>query len=82
MGFSRQEYWSGLPGPSPGDLPGPGIERVSLALTDDFFATSATWAPLAAQNVKNLPAMLETWVCGEQSLGMSRVQPIPEATGL
>ena len=27
MGFSRQEYWSGLPFPSPGDLPDPGIER-------------------------------------------------------
>ena len=32
MGFSRQEYWSGLPFPSPGDLPDPGIEPVSLAL--------------------------------------------------
>ena len=31
MGFSRQEYWSGLPFPSPGDLPDPGIEHVSLA---------------------------------------------------
>ena len=30
MGFSRQEYWSGLPRPSPGDLPDPGIEPVSL----------------------------------------------------
>ena len=30
MGFSRQEYWSGLPFPSPGDLPDPGIESVSL----------------------------------------------------
>ena len=29
MGFSRQEYWSGLPFPSPGDLPNPGIEPVS-----------------------------------------------------
>ena len=29
MGFSRQEFWSGLPGPLPGDLPKPGIERVS-----------------------------------------------------
>ena len=55
---------------------------MSLALTDDCFTTSATWAPLVAQKVKNLPAVLETWVCGEQSLGMSRVQPIPEATGL
>ena len=32
MGFSRQEYWSGLPFPSPGDLPDPGIEPKSLAL--------------------------------------------------
>ena len=31
MGFSRQEYWSGLPCPPPGGLPSPGIERVSLA---------------------------------------------------
>ena len=30
MGFSRQEYWSGLPCPPPGDLPDPGIEPVSL----------------------------------------------------
>ena len=30
MGFSRQEYWSGLPCPSPGALPDPGIEPVSL----------------------------------------------------
>ena len=30
MGFSRQDYWSGLPCPSPGDLPGPGIEPASL----------------------------------------------------
>jgi len=32
MGFSRQEYWSGLPFPSPGDLPNPGIETRSSAL--------------------------------------------------
>ena len=32
MGFSRQEYWSGLPFPSPGDLPNPGIEPMSPAL--------------------------------------------------
>ena len=35
MGFSRQEYWSGLPFPSPGDLPNPGIERGSPALQTD-----------------------------------------------
>ena len=32
MGFSRQEYWSGVPLPSPGDLPDPGIEHGSPAL--------------------------------------------------
>ena len=39
MGFSRQEYWSGLPYPSPGDLPNPGIEPGSPALQADFFTT-------------------------------------------
>ena len=46
MGFSRWEYWSGLPFPSPGDLPDPGIEPTSLkslALEGRFFITSATW---------------------------------------
>ena len=35
MGFSRQEYWSGLPFPSPGDLPNPGIKPGSPALQTD-----------------------------------------------
>ena len=35
MGFSRQEYWSGLPFPSPGDLPDPGIKPRSPALPAD-----------------------------------------------
>ena len=35
MGFSRQEHWSGLPFPSPGDLPKPGIEPGSPALQTD-----------------------------------------------
>ena len=46
MGFSRQEYWSGLPFPSSWDLPDPGIEPVSpvsSALAGRFFTTSATW---------------------------------------
>ena len=37
--FSRQEYWSGLPLPSPGDLPDPGVEPVCLALAGRFFTT-------------------------------------------
>ena len=39
MGFSRQEYWSGLPFPSPGDLPDPGIEPGSPALRADPLPT-------------------------------------------
>ena len=35
MGFSRQQYWSGVPFPSPGDLPNPGIEPGSPALQAD-----------------------------------------------
>ena len=46
IGFSRQEYWSGLPCPSPGELPDPEMESASLtspALAGRFFTTSATW---------------------------------------
>ena len=37
--FSRQEYWSGLPCPSPGDLPNPEIELMSPVLVGGFFTT-------------------------------------------
>ena len=46
IGLPRQEYWSGLPSPSPGDLPDPGIEPVSLASpasAGGSFTTRATW---------------------------------------
>ena len=43
MGFSRQEYWSGLSFLSPGHLPALGIEPVSPALAGRFFTTSTTW---------------------------------------
>ena len=45
MEFSRQEYWSGLPFPTPGDLPNPGIEPASLvspALAGEFFTAGTT----------------------------------------
>ena len=45
MGFSRQEYWSGLPSPPPGNLPDPGIEPaslMSLALAGEFLMASTT----------------------------------------
>ena len=55
MGFSRQEYWSGLPFPPSEDLPDPGIKLESLippALAGGFFTTNATWE---APDFKNGP---------------------------
>ena len=46
MEFSRQEYWSGLSCPPPGDLPHPGVEPMSLpslALAGGFFTAIAAW---------------------------------------
>ena len=56
-GFSRQEYWSGLSCPPPGNLPDPGIQHASLksyALAGGFVTTSATWeAPLDCHTLRN-----------------------------
>ena len=46
MEFSRQEYWSGLPFPSPGDLPDPGIKPVSPALVGGFYISEPPGKPL------------------------------------
>ena len=45
MGFPRQEYWSGLPFPSPGDLPDPGFKPASPALASRFFTTERPGKP-------------------------------------
>ena len=45
MEFTRQEYWSGLPFPSPGNLPDPGIEPVSSALAGRFFTAEPLGSP-------------------------------------
>ena len=47
MGFSRQEYWSGLPFPSPGDLPNPGIEPRSPTLEADALTSGSPGKPYA-----------------------------------
>ena len=59
IGFFRQKYWSGLPFPSPGNLPVPGIKLPSLtpALAGGSFTTGAS---LIAQLVKNPPTLQET----------------------
>ena len=45
MGFSRQEYWSGLPFPSPGDLPDPGIEPGSPTVQADILPSEPPGKP-------------------------------------
>ena len=60
MGFSRKEYWNGLPCPPPGDLLDPGIKSVSLispALRGRFFTIRATWEVLYM--ILNLEACLQ-----------------------
>ena len=49
MGFLRQEYWSGLPFPSPGNRPDPGIEPGSLVLQADSSLTELGEKPLLIQ---------------------------------
>ena len=53
MGFSRQEYWSGLPFPSPGDLPDPGIKPVSPALQTDSLPLSHLRSPVICYCITN-----------------------------
>ena len=73
MGFSRQEYWSGLPFPSPGDLPDPGIESGSPALQADSLldcAMKEAWLIsqetgemyLATDFSNGLPLLPSLWV--------------------
>ena len=54
MGFSRHEYWSGLPRPTPGNHPDPGIQPVFLtlpALAGEIFTTTATTLVLKANSL-------------------------------
>ena len=58
MGFSRQEYWSGLPFPSPGDLPDPGIEPGSPAFQADALTSEAP-------SSINFQRRLDSWGTGQ-----------------
>ena len=58
MEFSSQEYWSGLPFPSPGDLPDPGIKPGSPALQEDSLSSKPPWKEKLESAIKrrrNLP---------------------------
>ena len=76
MRFSRQEYWTGLPFPSPGNLSNPGIEPTSLmssALAGGFFTTSTTLEALKWMG-SHLPGGSDgkESACNTQSPGLGR----------
>ena len=65
MGFSGQEYWSGLPFPSPGDVPNPGTEPASSTLAGRFFTRPVmcvcigTWASVGTWACRHLPKKVQ-----------------------
>ena len=69
MGFSRQEYWSGLPFPSPGDLRDPGIKPRSPTLQADTLTSAPPGKPIHKSPLKILKAKWvyfnEKWNCVE-----------------
>ena len=87
MGFSREEYWSGLPCPPPGDLPDPGIKPMSLvspALAGRLFTTEPLGIPLNQPPPpplgcqRSLPSHGWRWAQGIQSPPSSQLL-LPEA---
>ena len=60
MGFSRQEYWSGFPFPSPRDLPDPGIEPGSPAVqADSLLSEPLAAATAAAKSLQSCPTLCD-----------------------
>ena len=66
VGFSRQEYWSGLPFPPPGDLPNVGFEPKSPALTGRFFTTEPPGKPIKHSPINLLLAKLHLRICFQE----------------
>ena len=91
MGFSRQEYWSGLPCPPPGDLPNPRIEPNAPALTGRFF--TVWWYVLKGDAAEEKDGMFglraheECWQAGlctpqKRRLAQSFMSARPQPAGL
>ena len=70
MGFSRQEYWSGFPFPSPEDLPNPGIEPRSPALQDLFLTVKKIireWETMSTPDLVSLASQLSCFLLIDES---------------
>ena len=72
MVFPREEYWSGLPFPPPGDLPKPGIKPTSPALAGRFFTTEPLGKPLIAKYKDSNPGSFSLFV--SQALFLRKVE--------
>ena len=70
MGFSRQEYWSELPFPSPGDLPDPGIEPKSSALQADSLQSESPGNPPKRQSLNYVQHFVTPWTACQSPLSM------------
>ena len=77
MGLSRQEYWSGLPFPSPGDLPNPGIEPWSPALqTDALPSEPFQMHPESSSSISSLEALVSQMALTSISEGASSLKEL------
>ena len=79
MGFSRQEYWSGLPFPSPGDLPDPGIEPRSHALQADALTSELPGKPQYESQIETLKAKKTLSFMNIDAKALSDITPNPAA---
>ena len=72
MGFSREEYWSGLPSPSPGDLPDPGIEPRSPALQSDALPSEPPGNPISSTQILQWAVQRAYFLCTTNKLPCPR----------
>ena len=68
MGFSRQEYWSGLPFSPPGGLPNPEVEAVSPALAGRFFATVPPGKPNITYGISQIHLSIKHFFGSQQTI--------------
>ena len=80
MGFSRQEYWSGLPFPSPGDLPDPGIKHRSPALQADSLPSEPPGKPMICITFQLMFVNLLSWIAADQLSKRIAVTSFPDGS--
>ena len=80
MGFFRQEYWSGLPFPSPGDLPDPGIKPRSPALQADSLLSEPRVKPIISTTFQLMFVNLLNWIAADQLSKRTAITSFPDGS--